>query len=606
MGLSTNPSSPARGLPLGGWTGGLAVPRMPTQGLALVALVGMVASTLAVGFTSDHLERPVAAAVYWSYLIAASMGVGLCWWRRRPASRFGPLLVLFAVTTWVVSWQAANPAVVFDLGVLAEGPWFVLAFYLFLSFPMGRLEPPAARWLMVVLVAAVVAFFLPWALFAPLIAGGGALTACGTDCPPNALQLGTAPDLVEQAGTAETYAALVVVLGVVIVYTWRLLTASRPQRRALVAVAVTSLLWLPLYFASTFAYQFLTLDPGTTDTLGWLIVAARVLMPLGFLVALLQADWFAAGALRTLLERLAGRPSTRAWRDTIATALDDDGLRLGLLDPVTGELREPGGRVLLPPPAGSGRAWVPIDRGDGQIAAMDVEETLAEDPELVRVAVTATLVAIENGALDDEVRASRERILEAGRVERRRIERDIHDSAQQRLVALRIRMTLASERLEGGEEHAMLERLAAEVDLAIDELRSAADGSIAALVGQQGVGPALRAAAAGAAIPVEIRDQGVRRHADALELAIYFCCLECLQNAVKHAGPGATVTITLGQDDSTVRFLVVDDGAGFEPDGVARGAGLTNLAERLAPLSGTLEIDARPGSGTRVSGRIPI
>src|SRR3954449_5240745 len=206
------------------------------------AIVPMVASTLWFGTHSEHLQRPVAAAVYWSYLIVTSVAVGLYWWHRRPASRFGPLLVLFGVAVWVASWQGANAPLLFDLGVLAEGPFFVLTVYLFLAFPMGRLDPPAARWLMAALIAGVLAFFLPWALFSPVIAGGGPLTACAPGCPPNALQIGTAPRLVEIAGKAETYVALAVVACVIAVFGRRLLTASRPQRRALLAVGITSLL----------------------------------------------------------------------------------------------------------------------------------------------------------------------------------------------------------------------------------------------------------------------------------------------------------------------------------------------------------------------------
>src|SRR5690242_7941751 len=104
----------------------------------------MVVTTLWLGSRSEHLQRPMAAALYWSYLTAASIAVGLYWWHRRPASRFGPLLVLFGAGVWVVSWQAANAPLAFDIGVLAEGPFFILTIYLFLAFPMGRIEPPAA------------------------------------------------------------------------------------------------------------------------------------------------------------------------------------------------------------------------------------------------------------------------------------------------------------------------------------------------------------------------------------------------------------------------------------------------------------------------------
>jgi hypothetical protein len=137
------------------------VPASTAQKVAAVAIAPMVAITLGLALTSDHLAKPAAAGVYWSYLIAASMGVGLYWWNRRAASRFGPLLVAFGVTVWFVSWQGADEPLLFDIGVLAEAPAFVMTFYLFLAFPMGRLEPRAARWIMDVLILGVLAFFLP-------------------------------------------------------------------------------------------------------------------------------------------------------------------------------------------------------------------------------------------------------------------------------------------------------------------------------------------------------------------------------------------------------------------------------------------------------------
>src|SRR5215216_3511052 len=103
------------------------------------------------------------------------------------------------VAAAIVSWQGADEPLLFDIGVLAEAPFFVLTFYLFLAFPMGRLEPRATRWIMGVLVLGVLAFFLPWALFSPVIAGGGPLTRCAAACPENVLQIGSAPKLVEVA-----------------------------------------------------------------------------------------------------------------------------------------------------------------------------------------------------------------------------------------------------------------------------------------------------------------------------------------------------------------------------------------------------------------------
>jgi len=505
-----------------------------------------------------------------------------------------------------VSWEFSDWPLLFDLAVLVEGPIFWLTFYLFLAFPMGRLEPAAARWLMGALAFAVVAFFLPWALFSPLIAGGGPLTRCAPNCPENVLQLGSAPRLVEAAGKAETYAALAITVAVIVVYLMRLRAASRPQRRALTAVAVTSLLFLPAYFAFNVSAWILYLDQATLDALAWGIVGTRVLLPLGFLIALLQAQRFGARALQGMLERLADRPTPEQWRDTIATALDDPSLRVGYYDPHTKRFRESDGSELAHPPAGASGAWVPVDRGAQQVAAMVVDETLAEDPELVRAAASTTLLAVENGDLEGKLRASRARILEAGHAERRRIERDLHDSAQQRLVSLRIDLTLAGERLDGSEEQAMIERLGGQIDDAIEELRGVAQGVYPSVLADRGVGQALKAIARNSATPIRVAEEWHGRHSEAVETTVYFCCLECVQNAGKHAGRGASVTVRLFGADGHVGFSVKDDGVGFDPGTVERGNGLTNLADRVAAVGGTLSIDSANGAGTHVTAIIPV
>ena len=335
--------------------------------LVALAIVPMVAVTLWLALTSEHLDKPAAAGVYWSYLIAASSAVGLYWWIRRPGSRFGPLLLLMGLLTWVVSWQGADNPLLFDIGVLAEAPFFVLTFYLFLAFPMGRLEPRAARWLMGALVLGVLAFFLPWALFSPVIAGGGPLTRCAPACPENVLQIGSAPDVVEVAGKAETYTALTITLAVLIVYLLRYRSSSKRSGGRSQRSRVTSLLFLPAYFVYNFAAWILYLDADTLDTLAWGIVVTRILLPLGFLVALLQAGRFATTALRKLLERLAAHPTPERWRSVIAEAFDDDARQLGYHDPAAGRFREVDGTELALPVA-AGRAWVPVER-EGQPVA---------------------------------------------------------------------------------------------------------------------------------------------------------------------------------------------------------------------------------------------
>jgi signal transduction histidine kinase len=574
------------------------------QRLVAIAIAPMVAVTMAFALTGDHLEKPIAAGLYWGYLTAASVLIGLYWWRRRPAQQFGPLLVAFGLAVWIVSWQGSDTPLVFDIGVLAEAPLYVLTFYLFLAFPMGRIEPRAARWLVFTTVAAVFAFFIPWALFSPSIEGRGALSQCASQCPDNVLRIGSAPGLVDFTDNAITYVTLAIAVAVLAVYGLRVYNASRPQRRALMAVALTSLLWLPAYFVYNFAGRVLHLDQGTLDDLQWGIVATRILLPVGFLVALLQAQLFAALALRTLLERLTTRPAPPQWRDMIAEALDDPALRLGFHDPINARFREPDGQPLTPP--GPGQAWVPVARDGRPVAAMVIDESLTADPELVHAAVSATLLAVENGALEGELRASRARILEAGLAERRRIERDLHDSAQQRLVALRIHLTLAGEQLDRERERQMLENLGLEVDQTIEELRDVAHGLYPQLLVDRGLRPALDAVARRSALPVRVVDGGLPRFSEALETTIYFCCLEALQNASKHAGTGASVTIRLAKNNGNVSFTVEDDGAGFDLGTVQRGAGLTNLSDRVAAVGGMLSIDSRPGKGTRITGDLPV
>jgi signal transduction histidine kinase len=215
------------------------------------------------------------------------------------------------------------------------------------------------------------------------------------------------------------------------------------------------------------------------------------------------------------------------------------------------------------------------------------------------------VLAVENGALEGEVRTSRARILEAGHAERRRIERDLHDSAQQRLIALGINLSLAGERLGRSEDRALVDELGEQVDEALRELRSVAGGAPRTLV-DEGIAAAIRAVAAWTPIQVTVLDDGVGRHADALESTVYYCCLEALQNAAKHAGPDATAVVRLSEDERSLCFVVEDDGRGFDARSIRLRAGLTNIAERVEAVGGSVAIESSPGNGTRIVGRLPV
>lgn len=576
-----------------------------TAVLALAAIAAASATWLAI--TSDHLDRSAATAMYKAYLAAAPMLVGLVWWRRRPNSRFGPLLVAFGVCGWGLALQSANAPGLYALGVAFDAPFIVLNFGLCLAFPQGRLRSTLDRVLIAVFALAIAQFFVAWYLLAPAVQGGGPLSQCVPACPPNPLQLGSAPGLLTVLGDVETWVGLAVTVCVIARFLWRLRTGSRPQRRALAAVAATSLLLLPAFFAYHLAADIVEADDRIVDVLAWILVGTRVIFPLGFLIALLQAEFFATGALRRMLRDLSGHPTPERWRDAVAGALDDPGLALGFWDPSGRRFRDARGATLIPPAERETRWWAPVERDGRPIAVMVVDDALHEDPELVAAAARATMVAVDHGDLERELRASRARLVEAADEERRRLQRDLHDSAQQRLVALRVQLGVASELLDGRPEgRELVARLGDQVEAALEELRDVSHGLYPPVLARHGVGAALRSACRRAALPVRVIDRDMQRQAEAVENTVYFCCLEAVQNAAKHAGGGAKVTIVLASEAGEASFLVEDDGAGFDPDPAQRGSGITNIADRLAALDGTLQLDSVPAAGTRLYGVIPL
>ena len=210
-------------------------------------------------------------------------------------------------------------------------------------------------------------------------------------------------------------------------------------------------------------------------------------------------------------------------------------------------------------------------------------------------------------ALLNELRAAQRRVVIAADAERSRIERDLHDGAQQRLVAIRLQLGLIDEIVETDPQGAcrQLHTLRRDLDEALEEMRELAHGLYPPLLTSDGLSAALSAAARRAAIPVTIVGSEIERAPRPVETAAYFCCLEALQNAAKHAGPGARATIELRISDGVFEFAIRDDGEGFDAGAVHRGQGLTNLRDRLAALGGQAEIISAPGEGTTVLGQIP-
>jgi signal transduction histidine kinase len=270
--------------------------------------------------------------------------------------------------------------------------------------------------------------------------------------------------------------------------------------------------------------------------------------------------------------------------------------------------------VEWPTPAAAGRASTVFGAHAGVDEVVLLHDAaLSDDQDLVDGAGAMVLAGWRHQALESELATamgdledSRWRIAEAADLERARIERDLHDGAQQRLIALRLSLALAEDNL-GTNPTAALERLhelGHEAEDALEELRSLAQGVYPSLLADRGLEAALKSLAGSGPVPVQVVVVGLTRHATEIESAVYFTCVEALQNAMKHAGANA-IWIRLNQTPRMLRFEVRDDGARFAPDRHG-GRGLRNMRDRIEAIRGRLTIDAAPGRGTVVAGSIEL
>jgi signal transduction histidine kinase len=214
---------------------------------------------------------------------------------------------------------------------------------------------------------------------------------------------------------------------------------------------------------------------------------------------------------------------------------------------------------------------------------------------------------LRNATLIEDLKASRQRLVAAQNEERRRIERNIHDGAQQQLVALAVKLKLADSLVGKDEEraHAMLADLQTDTGQALEDLRDLARGIYPPLLADKGLGAALESQARKSAVPVAVETDGIGRYPQEAEAAVYFSCLEALQNVAKYAD-ASHATVRLAQANGILSFEVVDDGRGFDPAAASRGSGLQGIADRLAALGGKMEIRSASGDGTIVAGSLPV
>jgi signal transduction histidine kinase len=269
----------------------------------------------------------------------------------------------------------------------------------------------------------------------------------------------------------------------------------------------------------------------------------------------------------------------------------------------------------------------PVSHGGELLGLIVVRRTAtadpftAEDDRVLTELARQVGLALHNARLDtalqttldelrkqaDELRRSRSRIVASADAERRRVERDLHDGAQQHLVALAVNLRLTRDLVTDDPETAalMLDQLADEVKATIQELRDLAHGIYPPLLADSGLGEALRAAGRRSALPVTVSAAGIGRYRLEIESAIYFCCLEALQNAAKHAA-GASAEVRLWEESGGLLFSVCDDGPGFDVAAARGGHGYINMADRLGAIGGTVRWDSAPGAGTRITGSVPL
>ncbi len=207
----------------------------------------------------------------------------------------------------------------------------------------------------------------------------------------------------------------------------------------------------------------------------------------------------------------------------------------------------------------------------------------------------------------EELKAAQKRLVSAQDAERRRLERNIHDGAQQQLVALAVKLKLADGLIERDAQKAreLVGQLQGETHAALEDLRDLARGIYPPLLADKGLGSALEAQARRSGLPVEVRAGAIGRYPQDIEAAVYFSCLEAMQNIAKYASASA-VSVALSESDHHLTFAVTDDGSGFDPDATTAGSGLQGIADRLGALDGEVTVTSAPGRGTTVEGRLPL
>jgi signal transduction histidine kinase len=527
-------------------------------------------------------------------------------YRRDPRGRMWKLILLsFVMDCWWVFTFAHNPfaAIGWTIGSITQPLAAAVLLHMVLAFPSGRLPDRTDRWLLGITYTIVVPIrLLNYAVFDPQFAE---CRASDTWCAANVLLVARNDDLAFLLSRTGYLAPVLAVLASVeIIRHWR--RASAAGRRALAPFAFG----MPLVFG---VLGIIWLTPamgpsGISDFIARykLFDVTSFLTPALFLVGILRSR-LARGSLADLALELGRGVPLGGLRDALARTLRDPTLQLAFAAPTGSGLVDADGQPFDIDAAGD-RSATRLEH-DGSLLAVLVHDPAIdrEDKGLVEAVGSVARLALENERLSaqvraqlEEVRASRQRIVEAGDAERRRVERDLHDGAQQRLVALAMRLEAA--RGDRSDGQALIDATTAELAIAIAEVRQLARGLHPAILTEAGLTAAIESLAERTPIPVEVHGDETR-YRDHVEATAYFVVAEALTNVARYAR-ATHATVTLRGTGAALLVEVRDDGRGGAD--ARAGSGLRGLQDRVAAVGGTLEVESPHGGGTVVRAVIPV
>ena len=563
---------------------------------AVAAVLFMVIVRCASDPPAPLIDTIVYPAVGLSFLVA-----GIAAWQRWPASRLGLLFTIVGYAWALPSVGFLPYALPFTIGNLTATLYGASLAHLALAWPSGRLRSRFERWV----VIAEYTWITGQGLVSLLFWNPGT-NGCGPGCPANLL-LVNGSSSVENAFDAWSVPVSLAITGTVLTLIVRHWRAARGwSRRTMVPLLWISIAVIALSVTQTLASN---LDLGLSDLAVYGIAPLILLTGPALFVASTLLARTAHGAVGTAIVDLGPEAPPGMLRDALARALGDATLQLAFRLPDGSGYLDTAGLLVDPARPGTGRAVTPLAESGAAVLIHDAG--LEHEPQLTRLTAAAASMALEHSRLQaevraqlEQVRASRARIVEAGDDARRRLERDLHDGAQQRLVTLSLALGMARNRAGGSDPHleSLLESAAKEAREAIAELRELARGIHPAVLTETGLPGAIQALAERSPVATTITTLPPGRFPAPIEATAYFVVSEALANVAKHAA-ATNAEVSVRELAGRVVVAVSDNGIGGAlPDA---GSGLRGLADRVAAVGGSLRIDSPPGCGTRLEAEIP-